>query len=58
MLGECQIDLYLGFFSLLMKVMEVATHEAVIFLQSVQWQMKVSTNPSPSVGTSICTAPQ
>lgn len=31
---------------------------AVILRQSVQWQMKVSTKPSPEVGTSICTAPQ
>jgi hypothetical protein len=35
-----------------------STNLAVIFRQSVQWQMKVSTRPSPDVGTSICTAPQ
>jgi hypothetical protein len=31
---------------------------AVILRQSVQWHMNVSTKPSPSVGTSICTVPQ
>jgi hypothetical protein len=40
------------------EVGERGRYLAVILRQSVQWQMNVSTKPSPSVGTSIWTAPQ